>query len=345
MVSTLLATTSTITNWLTGLAQEFEFQCASQSIPFAHDEDSFSKNLTDTKVSKELGIGLNNLLEKYDADFTGPLLELGCGSGFLSQGIIAAPTFPLIIFSDTSTRFLQLTAKNLSQIDSNFRDYSRLIVLDGDELYKLPPKSISVIVMRSTLHHLKDIPGFFAAANCVLSDSGLLVLEEPLLDGHVLMAGLAQFIPVIAERAGVILTEHQLAQVKLFIDTIKYYASKTADKSVDGDRHLFRVDELLIQARNAGLELYSYPNVTLQEFSNTDARPLNPSAARNQSWLFSNTMLDHFRLYMGFDADLVETIEQTFRPYLAFGDDLFAAENGPHTWGVFVAKKRYSLLG
>jgi SAM-dependent methyltransferase len=164
---------------------------------FAHDETEYDTQYNNDPSNFASGAGLIKTLKEMDADFSCPAIEVGCGTGVLTLGLVKEQAFPLLLATDPTSIFLKLTRKKC--VDAGV-DSSRLVlgVLDGSDVAMLPPQSLSLITLRSVLHHILDVDSFIAAASRALVPNGVLAFEEPCAEAFILMGGIAQFLPVLA---------------------------------------------------------------------------------------------------------------------------------------------------
>ncbi|NJN99978.1 MAG: class I SAM-dependent methyltransferase [Anaerolineales bacterium] len=237
-----------------------------------------------------------------------------------------------MVLTDPSPTFLDITRHKLQQINI-YNDAVQLAVLMAEEIDRLPPNTFALIVLRSTLHHVMDVSQFIHNTARALRPGGILTFEEPCMEGYVLMGAMAQFIPLIIKQAGAKLGNHHSQQIQLFVDTMRFYARRDIDKSKAEDKHLFRVDEIMKTGDDAGLSVEFLPNTTYDNY----VSPVKTKAATTSFYLFFRNYL---RYCMNFDETLVELLDQHFRSYCQFIEDISKDGNGPYMHGVFVCQKR-----
>jgi len=278
------------------------------------------------------GIGAVNVAVHFGCDTSGPALEVGCGTGYLSMGLAKAWPAPPVLLTDPSPVFLGITRGNL---EAQGIDAARvaLAILDGADMALLPAGIFSLIAMRSTLHHIVDVEGFIRAAGAALRPGGVLTFFEPCMEGLMLMAAMAQFIPLVAASAGRPLTDEHKKRVQSFIGGMKFLSRRDMDKSRYEDKHLIRPEEIMVMGRRAGLDVDFLPNSTYAQWAAAPDGVLPPPCSFS---VFAMTYLEHL---MRFPPDLVATIRETFVPYFTLLDDLQRANSGPAARGVFICRK------
>lgn len=305
---------------------------------FQHNEDDYDTQYDNSKQSDDLGIGVIKLLRASGCTFGKPAIEVGCGTGIVSRGLLSRKRFKLVVVSDPSPKFVSISKRKLSDLpDLDHR--ACFAIFRAEDLNKVPSESLSAIVMRSVLHHILDIEKFLTDAVNSLTSGGCLVVEEPCMEGYVMMGAIAQFIPVVMKSLSQDLDEEQSRQVQLFVDTMKFYSDQTLDKSTCEDKHVFRVDELMKQAETLGMTLSFYPNLSFASFKSVKtAEELD--ALRKTPSSFSQFFISYVKYCMQFSNELVDKLQAHFVPYLSMLDELSAKGNSPYTTGVFVFKKR-----
>jgi ubiquinone/menaquinone biosynthesis C-methylase UbiE len=317
--------------WLASLPAEGGFIHISQPRRFAHDETQYDAQYDSDPDNKSVGRGLVQLLKDSGADFSAPALEVGCGTGLASLGLAEASPYPLTIFTDPSPAFLKIT-QNKVQKHSISGDRLAYAVLMGEEIDRLPEGQLSLIVLRSTLHHVLHVDKFISDAARALKPGGVLTFQEPCMEGYILMGAIVQFLPRLAEAAGEKLTPEQQKKVELFANSMKYYSRRDVDKTKAEDKHLFRVDELMTTGRGCGLDVTFLPNTAYENFESPGARP-NPDA-------FTPFFRGYARYCMSWDESLMRLFDQHLLPYCRYVEEASSGGSGPYLHGVFVCRKR-----
>ena len=192
---------------------------------------------------------------------------------------------------------------------------------------------MSLILLRSVLHHIADVDGFLRSCAAVLPAGGLLVCEAPYYDGYIVMGLLGQFIEDALAVTGYTCTPKEQQDLKHFVNTMQFYGRRDVDKSKDEDKHPFRPDELMVTGREMGLELSHYPNwrMTLSPEENV----------RNRIGYFQQVFSDHIRFCMGWTSEFSDRVAAAMRKYFRFFEPLETAGNTtPSCFGTFVFTKR-----
>lgn len=316
--------------WLESLPKQDGFTCISDARRFAHDEEKYDAQYASDPGNMQVGAGLVELLRRCEADLSGPALEIGCGTGLLSLGFAAKSPYPLTILTDPSPAFLRITQKKVRGAGLS-EEQLCYAVLMGEEIDRLPASSLSLIVLRSTLHHVLDVDAFIANAARALRPGGVLTFEEPCLEGYVLMGAMAQFLPILAKAAGKPLSEDHLRHVDLFVRSMAFYARRDLDKSAAEDKHLFRVDELMRSGAACGLDFEFKANRTYESFLTDHAQ--DPA-------FFERFMRSYVKYCMSWPDDLMAVFDAHMPAYCGYLADASRGGSGPYLHGVWIGRKR-----
>jgi SAM-dependent methyltransferase len=320
--------TRTVLDYLASLPTADSFPASSVVTPFQHDEFSYDRQYKHQPAELEPGRGLVGLLKMFECDEDAPCLEIGCGTGFLSLGLAANSPFPELVLSDPSTTFLQLTQEKIRHNHIS-EERIRYLVLKGEDLDRLPANAFSCIALRSTLHHVVDVPRFIADAAKALRPGGILVHQEPYAEGYLLLGSMVQLLPALAAAAGTPLTDAQRQTVQICTDAMVYYYRTDIPKNGE-DKHVFRIEELFPLYRRVGLAPEFRANRSFEHFAPGSAYAIP---------LFSNWVESYLRLGLSWDPALMELFERLLRPYCRYIDSASAGNAGPLEVGVLVGKK------
>lgn len=316
--------------WLELFPLEGNYFCISSPKQYAHDETKYDEQYRSEAPDKRSGEGLVNLLRQKNADFGGPAIEIGCGTGHLSVGLASSGAYPEVVLTDPSPLFLDITAEKMAKAGGELST-AYFAVLKAEEIDRLPQNEFSLIALRSVLHHVSEIDKFIHDAALSLRPGGALVFQEPCMEGYVLMGAMAQFLPLVLGEKGIKLNKAQVAQLDGFVKTMQFYARRDVDKSEAEDKHLFRVDEIMKICSLNGLEAEFIPNLTYEDFS-------EPEQTENRQISFYAFFHDYLKYCMSFDAALMEHFNKYFRSYCSFIEELSLKANGPYMHGVFVCR-------
>ena len=297
---------------------------------YAHAEENYDQQYGVIAAEPEEGQGLCALLKTHGVDTTGPALEIGCGTGRLTQGIARHYPGPDFLVTDPSPAFLGITQQHLGNA-TDFKPRLHFGVLNADDLAQLPSGMFSVITLRSTLHHILKVEPFIA--NCARSlrpGGALLMGAEPVESGYLLMGTVGQAIAPVLQNAGITLLPAWQEQLRSLTETITFYCRRDLDKRTAEDKHLFRVHELADLGYVHGLHLQFFPNATFSDY----AAPFLP-----QFESFSVFFLNYLQYCMLFDAEFLRHIRRHLKPQLKYIDDCYRSHIGPTITGVFLLKK------
>jgi ubiquinone/menaquinone biosynthesis C-methylase UbiE len=321
---------SVLPSWLTSLPRADEVFHISSPRRYAHEESGYDEQYNSDAGSLVVGRGVVAVLREHSAPFDGPALEIGCGTGQVSQGLACDGAYPLTIISDPSPAFLRIT-RNKLQAHGISDERVAYAVLVGEEIDRLPEDEFSLIVMRSALHHVLDVEAFIAAAARALRPGGMLAFQEPCMEGFLLMGVMAQFLPALAKAEGMPLRPEQISQVEMFSETMAYYARRDLDKTAAEDKHLFRVDEVMKIGERCGLTVDFLPNMTYEMFS------LQPKYRTAED--FTSFFRGYAKYCMGWGDELMLLFDRLMSYHCRLVERASRGWSGPYMHGVFVCQK------
>src|SRR3954449_183882 len=217
--------------WLDRFPKDQDVALISENRPYTYEEEAYDDQYG-IQAADESGRGIANLLKKFDSDFIGPALELGCGTGKATVGLCKSGAFPWYLITDSSKTFIDITRRKLQRNAIAF-DNIRFAVLSDADLDRLPAASLSAIVLRSVLHHFTDVPRWIEAAARTLRPGGTLIFEEPCSPGYLLMGVIAK---MAATLPGSGLTSKEREQATYLAETMKAYHRRDVDKSTWEDK-------------------------------------------------------------------------------------------------------------
>ena len=275
---------------------------------------------------------LMDICYKHGLPKGAPVLEIGCGTGRISVGLAQQPGMGHLLITDPSPAFCGIVQRKLAglPVQASKVDFG---ILQAEDVALLPAGSVSLILLRSVLHHIADVDGFLLSCASVLPPGGLLICEEPYYDGYMMMGFLGQFIEDALKGAGHTCTPEEQHHINHFVNTMQFYSRRDVDKSLAEDKHLFRPDELMVTGREMGLELSHYPNwrMTMSPEANIHAR----------LGYFQRFFAEYVRYCMDWPEEFSLRVAEATRKYFRFFEPLETAGNTtPSCFGTFVFTKR-----
>src|ERR1043165_4342661 len=110
---TVIQADEVLLKWLDSLPSEDGFVHISGAKRFAHDEAKYDEQYANEAADMQVGQGIMHLLRESDAPFDGAALEVGCGTGLATVGLMSQMPYPLLIATDPSPAFLRITRDKL----------------------------------------------------------------------------------------------------------------------------------------------------------------------------------------------------------------------------------------
>lgn len=316
--------------WLDRFAQQDGATLISENRPYQHEETAYDDQYRNDQHDQS-GSGVINLLRRFDANFEGPILELGCGTGKASVGLCKAAPNPWLLITDASTTFIDIARRKMEE-NAVDMDRVRFAVLADSDLRRLPAQSVSAIILRSVLHHFLDVESWMRDAARLLLPGGVILVAEPCSSGYLMMGMISQAVALFDDNG---LTPRQRKRAQLMADTMKAYHRRDLDKSEWEDKHVFRPDELMGWAQGLGLRFEFLPNATFENFA---ANSQNSSPNVDFA-VFYETYLN---FCMGFgDADS-RAIAQAADPLCAYVTEASAGAREPYLMCIFAFQKPHA---
>lgn len=327
---------STLNKFLASKVVDGECFIISPSRSYQHDETDYDRQyglgqFSIAELEAEAGF-IMDLCAAHGLPAGASILEIGCGTGRISLGLAMQRAVGHLLITDPSPAFCRIVQRKLLGIDylAQRIDFG---VLLAEDVGLLPEGAVSLILLRSVLHHVADVDGFLRSAASVLSPGGLLVCEEPYYDGYLMMGMVAQFIEGALANDGFVCSPKERELIATFVASMQFYSRRDVDKSAAEDKHLFRPDELMASGRSIGLELHHYPNwrMTLSPERNAAGLP----------GFFFRFFCDYILYCMDWPREFVDKVSAAMKPYFQYFEPIENAGNtAPYCFGTFVFVKR-----
>ncbi|HQQ64144.1 MAG TPA: methyltransferase domain-containing protein [Pseudomonadales bacterium] len=198
----------------------------------------------------------------------GDVLEIGCGTGQLTRALPGIPGVKHVHATDISPAFLALTRQQLQSFSGKIFYYA----CDANHL-PFQPSSFDLVVGHSVLHHLLDYSQVVEQAYGLLRPGGVAVFFEPVLQGKVMIAFLADLMLRIHEKTGYgNLDESDCDKIRTMIRHItkhKEFGDDREKLSTMEDKYIFDRHEFREMALKRGFIAAEYRNNPLHdEFRN-----------------------------------------------------------------------------
>ena len=125
---------------------------------------------------------VNRVFDRYKIK-NGRLLEIGCGTGSFTHGLVNNSRFSKVHAIDISPTFLSVARKRVGDSINNVKYYA----CDANYL-PFQANSFDIIVGSAVLHHFIDYPDTLRQCKRLLSENGYAVFFEPVIQGKVMVA-------------------------------------------------------------------------------------------------------------------------------------------------------------
>jgi SAM-dependent methyltransferase len=316
-----------ITAWLERLQRQDGIAIASAPRLFGGgegNEDAYvDQFVVDQAYEAALTKGLTRVLDDARVRRDGAALELGCGTGIMTRAL-TRERFPTLLISDMSPVFVRATRESMPESVNGSVVY---LVLDTDDIARVPRRSVSLVLLRYVLHHVLDWRGFLTSAAALLRPGGAVVFEEPCCDGFLL-----QLMAVELARRGrdQELSEAVRRELDFFTNTTHFYLRADVDKSAAEDKHLFRDSSVRSLLTDLGLNVRFYPNRGLETLGGE--APLPPDA-------FVREFRHNLAVNFGFSDATLAFFDEHIAPACERVGTISNNDTAPFVKGVFVARR------
>jgi 2-polyprenyl-3-methyl-5-hydroxy-6-metoxy-1,4-benzoquinol methylase len=293
-----------------------EYLLFSAHRPYQHDELSYDEQYKVPPIDYLAGEGILHLVKDLQLLVDSPILELGCGTGKLTVGLISVFGADAVLATDASTNFLDITRKKLLE---NKLAIPHLGILRFEDIGVLPDDAFGLIVIRSALHHVDMYDDFLFAASRKLRPGGAIIFQEPLYEGLFLLGLIAKSVRQLTHDADI------QKDLTVLVDAMSFYCRTNVDKSLAEDKHVFRLNNILSAANRAGLSLQFFPNKAYEDFAG------DPSV-----FDYSYFAKSYLGYCMSFKHKTVEFYMEKANEMLQYIKETSDANNAPECYGVFV---------
>lgn len=286
--------------------------------PYAHAEDAYDAQYENEVVDLAPGLRLVEILKEFGVSQGAKLLEIGCGTGFLSLGLAASNHFGELAITDGSIEFMRITRFKFGRVTT--RSDTCLAVLTDADTNKIADQFFDVIAMRSVLHHVTDFDAFADTLLRKLKPAGVLIMYEPRAELFLWMGSvMALFLETAASR-DIVLSEDERTSLQLFLDTMRFYLRRDLDKSAGEDKYAFWQTEMMdIGVRNRSAVAFRSEN------SSTD---------------LVTDLIDYCKYCMSFNPELLAKVENGLVGLRAVIGGFLQGVHPPDLAGWYVFTKR-----
>lgn len=286
---------------------------------YQHDEFDYDNQYAISPYDYLAGQGLFNIAKNLNLNIDNPILEIACGTGRLSVGLLKAFDPNKVLITDASSLFLDISKKKFQQ---NGLDVPELGLLQFEDIEKIPDESMSLIVIRSALHHVDKYQDFICAASKKLVKNGAMIFQEPLYEGLFIMGLIAKFLQKSTTDKDI------LKDLVLLSDTMRFYCRNDVDKSLAEDKYVFRLNDILKASNSAGLNVQFYANSSFEDF-----------AGEPSLFNYSSFVKSYLKYCMSFSDRTVNYFMEQANDVLEYILEISGIDRAPESSGVIVLIK------
>lgn len=283
---------------------------------YHHDEQLYDAQYHISPHDYVAGEGLYSLVRNFGLSRRGAILELGCGTGRLSVGLLKYFDAEDIIITDASSDFLDLSR---SKFKANNLPVPHLALLQFEDVGALPDDAFSLIVVRSALHHVDKYDQFLTEAAQKLVKGGAVIFQEPLFEGLFILGLVARSLQRQANDSDI------AKDLKLLSDTMRFYCRTDVDKSLAEDKHAFKLVDILDAANSAGLNVKFFANRSFEDF-----------VGEGSNFDYAKFAESYLKYCMSFNDKTVSFFMSKASDVLEYIAEVSGADRAPESSGVFV---------
>lgn len=193
----------------------------------------------------------------------GDVLELGSGTGQLSWGLAHHFPFRSLHACDISAKFLATTRSVVCTAPIPAHYY----VCDANHL-PFRNRSFDTVVGNSVLHHFIDYPEILRRVHGLLRPGGVAIFYEPVLQGKIMIAFLADLILRTETHTGLAgLDENDkdiLRRITRHITKAKHIGNDRQQLEAMEDKYIFDIHAMQALGQAAGYSAVDYRNSRLE---------------------------------------------------------------------------------
>lgn len=205
---------------------------------------------------------LARLFSEFDPVHTvvhGDVMELGAGTGNVTQSLVRDFPFRSIHATDISRKFLHEAVLRTQ----DYGDRCYFYVCDANRL-PFAANTFDVVIGYSVLHHFLHYQDILKQVHTILRKGGIAIFYEPVLQGKAKLAMMLQLICILENQHNLgILTPDEVGKVKRLREHLlkSLVVGNDPEKlSAMEDKYIFNVHELVSLGTSTGFESVSYRN-------------------------------------------------------------------------------------
>jgi ubiquinone/menaquinone biosynthesis C-methylase UbiE/uncharacterized protein YbaR (Trm112 family) len=218
-----------------------------------------------TATIKHVGTQWKELLNEV-CEHPCDMLEIGAGTGILTEGLLDHADLRSIVVSDVSLKFTLALAARLSTRPA----FKGAVVCDANETV-FAESSFDVIIGRSVLHHLVDYPIVLRNIRSFLRSGGSAVFFEPVLEGKsVISLACALILQADAASPNPILPKEDVKAINTTLrhQTKHAWYPQTRSELVKlEDKYIFKIAEMKKLGLEAGYSRVEFLDRQQSDFS------------------------------------------------------------------------------
>jgi 2-polyprenyl-3-methyl-5-hydroxy-6-metoxy-1,4-benzoquinol methylase len=184
-------------------------------------------------------------------------LEIGCGTGRFTIGMIGSGLVAEALITDASSTFVRLTQRKLAEFLPSIATEVLYGVLNGEDCGNLDG-DFDLVVMWAALHHFVNWRELLNKIVGLIGNDGVLIMSEPCVEFSMTVAPL---LIAAGTNVNVDKDEKDHVRIRQFANVLRFRTQQDYPNLAGmEDKHIFRTDDLYRFAKEKGLTLSILPN-------------------------------------------------------------------------------------
>ena len=327
--------------WLAERESEGGVSLISPARSFADSEEEYDETIGSGDGASS-GRSIYELWNQVAGGTGGLALELGAGSGAVTNGFVRSAEGFTTLVTDPSLQFLAMTRRKLSGLPDGTGGSVRYGTLFGEDLGHLPNDIFDIVFAQACLHHVTDWKKLLRDARAILAPGGVFVIQEPFSEGTFFMGIAAE---ALMRSEGV--PDDDRERLDKMRQSIYLLSDRTINKDHGEDKHCFYTDDMIESCQETFgnvrfLRNQSFDSIaSLFETTNVNVDYLSSRAAAISSFL--EYCKAFFTQHYGISKQAMVEFDRIVAPQFERLDALYRQGDGPAIRAVVLCRKSSSL--
>ena len=236
-----------------------DMMCDALTTTSLEKKDYDHQHVINSSSSSHIIAEWTNVLNDLCIDFSS-VLEIGGGTGALTEGLLLNSNFRRVVSTDISQKFLKIARHKLLSSQIPNREKNMTFVRCDASTLPFAAQSFSCVAGRSILHHLIDYELTLKRVLDILTPGGTAIFFEPVIEGKQIIAFMLELIlGADLSSSTPVLTASERNKIRATVRHITK-AAWIAPELLDGieDKYIFSVEKMKQLAIRIGFSQSSF---------------------------------------------------------------------------------------